>query len=119
MPMRTLVVFILTVFIQCNGFAQQTVLHDTSAVQVRGFATEKLNAYKSDPKFQYNKTPGVPASLWDRFWDWFWSLVRRILGSAAGYIAFYWIILPLTIAAIVFFILKITGMTDGLLFRNK
>jgi hypothetical protein len=119
MPMRILLICILAVFAWFNGLAQQTLLYDSSSVRVRHYAAEKLAAYKNDPRFQYEKILEPPVSLWDRFWMWFWSVIERFFGSPAGSIAFHWIIIPLAVAVIVFFIIKLTGMTDGRLFGKK
>jgi hypothetical protein len=119
MPMRIFLICILFFTTSFNGFAQKTILYDTSLIQVREYSAEKLSAFKKDPHFQYERVIESPKSLWDRFWDWFWSLFEKLFGSKNGNRVFNWIIVSLAVVVIVFFIIKLTGMTNVGLFGKK
>jgi hypothetical protein len=88
-------------------------------VQVRSLNAEKMNAYKADKDFQYERYKEPPKSLWDRFWDWVWNKIGQLLGTQGGSAAVQTILIVLAIAMLVFFILKLTGMTKVGLFGRK
>jgi hypothetical protein len=107
-------------FCTLPAFAQQGgISYDSASVQLRHVTGNRLSSFKSDPHFQYDKIVEPPVSLWDRFWNWIWSLIGRFFESSAGGVILNWLIIPVAVGIIVFFIIKVTGMTDGRLFRKK
>ena len=120
MTMRTSIICLLILFIQFNGSAQQTILYDTSTIQVRHYPADKMSVYKTDPAFQYERTIEPPSSRWRRFWDWVWSLFTRMFETPLGALIFnYYTLIIIAVVIIVFFIMKLTGMTDGRFFGKK
>lgn len=116
MPMRFLLICILLIFPALFGIAQKAIVYDSSSISVRKFGEGKLSAIKKDPQFQYDKVVESPKSYWDRFWDWFWSLVDRIFSSPAVSAVFGRVVIGLAILVIIFFIFKLTGMSSAGLF---
>jgi hypothetical protein len=114
--MRALFICILVFVASLGGFAQKTILYDTSVMHAREYDADKLAAFKKNPLFQYDKVVESPKSVWDRFWDWFWSLIDRIFNTKSGSAVFQWTIISLAVIVIVFFIVKLTGMTNVGLF---
>lgn len=51
---------------------------DTTELNTRRFNQTALDKYANDPAFNYYTKKFKPhESLWDRFWRWFWQLIRR------------------------------------------
>jgi hypothetical protein len=117
--MRSFLLIIALLFLQQTSFAQDALVYDSSQVQVRMLNAEKMNAYKADRDFQYERYTEPPKSLWDRFWDWFWNKINQLLSTRGGSAAFQTILIVLAVAILVFFILKLTGMTKVGLFGRK
>lgn len=114
--------FLLTImilFIYGQGYAQEEVVHDTSLVGVRNFQSPAISEYKSDPVFQYDNVIAPPKTLWQRFWEWVWGKLASVFSTEAGQNTFITIMIVLSIAILVFFILKITGMNVMGLFSKK
>jgi hypothetical protein len=117
--MRSFLLILSFFFLQQTVFAQNALVYDSSEVQVRLLSAEKMNAYKADKDFQYERYKEPPKSIWDRFWDWFWLKVNRLLSTRGGSAAFQTILIVLAVAVLVFFVLKLTGMTKVGLFGRK
>jgi len=92
---------------------------DTTNVAQRHLDTAALNAYRKLPEFEYRETYSGP-SLWTRFWRWFWSLFQikdpKKISVLTVVIKYFFIAAGL--AAILFIILKLTGV-NPFLFRRK
>jgi hypothetical protein len=117
--MRSIFFIICFFLIQQSVLAQDTLVYDSSPVQLRSLSAEKMNGYKADKDFQYERYKEPPQSLWDRFWDWFWSKIGRLLSTREGSAAFQTLLIVLAVAVLVFFILRLTGMTKVGLFGRK
>jgi hypothetical protein len=117
--MRKLFFCILILMAWLNNFGQKTVLYDSSIIHARAYDANKINSYKNDPVFQYDRIIESPKSLWERFWSWVWSLIGRLFGTKSGGAILEWTIIALAIAILVFFILKLTGMTNAGLFGKN
>ena len=116
--MKFLLLFIL--LLPRLSFAQKHVKMDSSNVAVRSFNPHKLEEFKKDSDFQYDRLQEPVKSLWDRFWEWFWWQVYEIMRTKAGKRTVWTIVTILAVAAIVFFVVKVMGMKDGGLFgRNS
>ena len=117
--MRYLLLFVL-MFLGKLSFAQMTVQVDTAHIEGRAFKKEALNVLKQDKAFQYEQLQEPPASLWDRFWNWFWWKVGQILRTREGKTTMWTLFTIFGVAMIVFFVMKVTGMSkDGLFGRSS
>lgn len=117
--MRSFLLMISFFFLLQHLPAQDALVFDSSKVQVRSLSAEKMNAYKADKDFQYERYKEPPKSLWARFWDWVWNKIGQLLGTQGGSAAVQTILIILAVAMLVFFILKLTGMTKVGLFGRK
>ena len=117
--MRVLLFCILIFAAKCSASAQKTIFYDSSYVQARDFDSAKLYSFKKDPIFQYEKVVESPKSLWDRFWDWFWSLIDRIFNTKSGGAVFQWTVISIAVIILVYFIIKISGMSNAGLFGKN
>lgn len=99
--------------------ALQVLKTDSSAVQIRKFNNTALNDYRQQRDFKYTDNLSAELSLWDQFWRWFWYqvdnlLAGRVTGSIIGLL-----MIILGAGALVFLILKLTGMDVMQIFTGK
>jgi len=107
--MRFLFIILLITF-SLLSTAQKKLAYDSSKIEQRNFSSSSLNVYKNDKNFQYEKETIQRETWWDRFWDWFWNKYDDIMSTETGRITMriiYWI---LGIAALAFFVLKVSKM---------
>lgn len=110
---------IIIFFINCNFlFAKKQLQTDTSDVVLRSFNYNKLQELKKDKDFQYDHLAEPPESLWERFWNWIWFRLHEIMRTKSGRRTVWTIMIASGIAAIVFFIMKVMGMSSGGLFAR-
>jgi hypothetical protein len=100
------------------------VLLDTTTVARRTLNAAALKAYKTQPEFKYDEGVNSGPSLWARFWRWLWQWLGRLLGSnekaASGFFVFLkYLFIVAGLAALVFLILKLSGINMLHLFRKK
>jgi hypothetical protein len=100
-------------FFSLTGVAQLAP-YDSSNVQARAFNESAINEYKKDRQFQYDKMSEPVSSFWDRFWAWFWRKIGELMANPVGNATVKIFFILLGIAAVVFFILKMTGDRTGL-----
>lgn len=84
---------------------------DSAAVEIRPFDEEKLNTFRQDRDFLYDRTQGeAPASLsaWDRFWRWLWQKLFRFIFTERTAVFWKWGIYLLCAGVIAYVILKLT-----------
>lgn len=91
--------------------------YDTLNINKRSFNPSALKSYADQKDFQYDEEyQGI--SLWQRFWMWFWSLFdsgqRGLLGDIIVYL-----LMALGVAAIVFLILKLSGINAMNVLRGR
>jgi hypothetical protein len=106
--------------------AAATIKNDTSAVNVRYFNKKALNEFSKKPEFKYREADNEP-SLWTRFWRWFWHLFDFMNFKVSKNVSFWtltlrfleYAIVVLGLGAIVFIILKLTGIDVFNIFRRK
>jgi hypothetical protein len=56
-------------------------------ITLRSFDAERIAAYRTDPYLDYDRDLRREPSLWDRFKEWFWWWLEKMLGNrAAGFI---------------------------------
>jgi hypothetical protein len=116
--------FIISFFILLQtSRAQHTIVYDSADIKTRTFSAEKLKEYKANKDFQYERFKETPKSIWDRFWEWLWGLWerfwQRVFSTEGGRITFKTVLIILAVAVLVFFILKLSGMTKSGLFGRK
>jgi Domain of unknown function (DUF4129) len=56
---------------------------DQTPVRVRSVDADKLHDIETDRRYQYGNDVPPTASLWDRFWAWFWTKVGELLRTRA------------------------------------
>src|SRR5580698_3695520 len=113
-----LLYFILSGLIHTTT-AQQNVRYDTSVLHVRGFSSKSLSEYEHNREFQYSSVREPPHSLWDRFVEWMNYWESRLFMSLGQGKFISWLATLIAIAVIVFFIVRVSGMGDGSLFKKK
>ncbi len=99
--------------------AQPGIAYDTSRVVQRTFTPAAINGYKGDKDFQYNRYKEPPASLWDRFWNWVWSMIEDVLSTEQGAFTFRTVLIVLAIVVLGYFIFRLTGMNKAGLFKRN
>ena len=115
---RTLIILSL-LFFPAWLIAQTEIRYDTASVSVRKFSPAAIKSYKENPVFQYDRIIEPPRSLWDRFWDWFWSKIAQLFSSKESWSLIRTILVILASAILLFFILKLLGMTNAGLFGKE
>lgn len=114
--MQRLLFILFFACLKTGGLAQGLAVNDTSDITVRTFSPGEINAYKTDHDFQYERFAEPPKSVWDRFWDWFWQKVGKLLVTGSRSQTFRYLLLTFAIAVLGFFLLKAAGMTNAGLF---
>ena len=102
------VIFILSFAVIAT--AQKNLVYDSSKIEQRNFSSSSLNVYKNDKNFQYEKETIQGETWWDRFWDWFWNKYDDIMSTETGRTTMKIIYWFLGIAALAFFVLKVSKM---------
>ncbi|MEP6952134.1 MAG: hypothetical protein ABI863_22780 [Ginsengibacter sp.] len=85
----------------------------------RSFNTNALKEFKDNKDFQYNIHQEPVQSLWEKFWSWVWWKVGQLLRTKEGITTVWSVLIVLSIAIIVYFVIKITGMGQGGLFGRS
>lgn len=62
--------------------AAPAVRYDTAAVTVRRPEAERLEAYRRDPAYAYDREPDAPESLWARIGRWINAQLARLFSPA-------------------------------------
>jgi len=102
------------------------IKNDTSAVNVRSFDKKALKEFSKKPEFKYKEVDAEP-SLWTRFWRWFWHLFDFMNVKVTKNATFWTLALEFIeyaiiisgLGAIVFIILKLSGIDLFNIFRRK
>lgn len=116
---RICLFFICLVCAQKNVYAQHKIVYDTTGIAMRHFASDRLEKYRSDQDFNYDRLPEPALSVWDRLWAWIFKMVGDIFSFKDGQRLLRIFFILIAVAILVFFILKITGMTNMGLFGKK
>lgn len=114
------VFFVIILFFITGNFsiAQKQARTDTSNVVVRSFDYNELQELKKNKDFQYDHLAEPPESLWERFWNWIWFRVHEIMRTKSGRRTVWTILIASGIAAIMFFVIKVMGMSSAGLFAR-
>jgi len=111
MQMRWLMTILIGLLFCAPALAQKGIhIDSSSAVQVRHFSKEKMESFRKDIDFQYDRSRAPAKSLWQRFVEWFWRNVQRILGTTGGRYTFNTVLLILAVAILAYVILRLAGM---------
>jgi hypothetical protein len=117
--MRYLLFVILLFSVEWPTLAQEPVVYDSSFIYKRDFSAEKIKVFKNDRHFQYDKIMEPPRSWLQRLQDWILGRIARLFSNKGAANAFNWFIVILSVFIILFFIIKLTGMTGTGLFGKK
>jgi hypothetical protein len=117
--MKSLFVFILFIFYSDYSYAQKRVQIDTSKIVVRSFDNKALQDFKRNKDFQYDRLVEPPKSIWERFWDWVWWQITQIMRTKKGRTTVWSALILFGVVAIVFFVVKVMGMSKGGLFARS
>ncbi len=97
-----------------------TLQYDSQQTNNRLFRHDALRKYKAERQFQYDRFIEPPKSWWDRFWDWFWKMIDRLLSTEGGRNTMWTVFTIVAVAIIIYFVIKVTGAKGGGLFgRNS
>jgi len=93
---------------------------DSAAVEIRQFDEEKLNNFRQDKDFLYDRVQ-VPATLsaWDQFWMWLWQKTFRFIFTERTAVFWKWGIYLLCAVVIAYVILKLTRTNLKVLFSRS
>ncbi len=71
----------------CGAAQADSLAPAADEVELRAFDAERIAAYKADPGLEYDRDLRREPSLWERFKEWFWWWLEKLLGNrAAGFI---------------------------------
>lgn len=91
------------------------VKYDHSKVLPRSFDKQQLQKYSRDRDFIYDDNAVVGKSLWDSFWEWFWSLLDDLFGKTATGSFVKYLVICLMIVFAVYAIVKFSGVNLNIL----
>ncbi len=96
------------------------ILHkDSSKIKLRQFNPASINEYRQQRDFKYDTTPGEELSLWDRLLNWFWNYIDNLMAGRVTGRLINLLFIILGAGALVFMILKLTGMDMMQIFTGK
>ncbi|MFD2161281.1 DUF4129 domain-containing protein [Paradesertivirga mongoliensis] len=90
------------------------------SVTLRNFDSNAIKEYRLNKEFNYGEVqPDISPSWWDQFWDWFWSLFKETVTNSGTGTFLQYLMIGLGIAALIFLIIKLSGMDLAHLFTGK
>ena len=93
---------------------------DYAPVRVRSMPANALQKYRDDEAFDYGRQHAEGMSLWERFWRWVGESMEQISNNTLLSVIYKMLLWGLCIFALVYAILKFTGMQGvGLFAGNK
>jgi hypothetical protein len=114
---RWLLYFLVVLLVQCAGLSVcGQVRRDSGEMDRRRFNLAELTKFKNDDQFKYRFAAEPPASLWDRFWAWFWTGINRILSTRPGQVTVRILVYAIAVFFIAFFIFQLRKMNSSGLF---
>jgi hypothetical protein len=116
---RIFILLLVSITVGSGLNAQKGIRHDSSDIHARELSKQHIDVYKNTREFQYDKEVEPAKSLWTKFWEWFWRKVGDLLGTTTGGRIFNMVIISVAIAVLIFFIVKVTGMSGTGLFGKK
>ena len=92
--MRNIDISLLILFVFCSGYAfsqhpedvtdENTVLTDSTTINVRTFSEEKISEFKRDSDFNYGQSPRLKLNLWQKILQWLSDLIYRFSNIPGG-----------------------------------
>jgi len=96
---------------------------DSSELSAKHFNQTALDKYANDPAFNYYTKKFKPQeSLWDRFWRWFWQMIRRLfpdLTPGAPTPAISYVLIGLVVIFVLFVIYKLLSSDLSNMFSRE
>jgi hypothetical protein len=92
--------------------------NDSSKITIRNFNSKAIEQYRKNEDFNYYRDEDLHnLSWWDRFWRWFWQLLRELFGKkeeSTGRVSpvVQYIALGLAIFALIYVIIKLVGVAN-------
>jgi hypothetical protein len=121
--MKYVLLFFALIFGSQILLSQGYMRYDTAKVAERTFDQKSIQNLKRDKDFQYDSlrepAENVLQRWWNSFWLWFWSKVNAIMQTKKGRITFYTVSILLAAAVLVFFVMKVMGLSSGSIFGRN
>ncbi len=116
---RTLLLclFIITLG-QLHAQETDTLLPDSSRVEVRQMDEEVLTTLKADPDMDYGRSPSA-IDLWERFQRWLNSLINSLIGAAVSANWFNILLIILSVVALIYVILRLMKVNVNMFYTGK
>ncbi|MBW6483731.1 MAG: hypothetical protein K0B10_11815 [Vicingaceae bacterium] len=92
-----------------NLFASKPLTSDTSIVELKTIDTTKIENFRSDSDFIYDRIPPPPETPWESFKRWFWEQIAKLFNSNEFSIFwdyFKWILIVVLIFLAILWIFK-------------
>lgn len=116
---RTLLLclFIITLG-QLHAQETDTLLPDSSRIEVRQMDEEVLTTLKADPDMDYGRSPSA-INLWERFQRWLNSLINSLIGAAVSANWFNILLIILSVVALIYVILRLMKVNVNMFYTGK
>lgn len=101
-----------------NAQEENTVLPDSSRIEVRQMDADVLTTLKADPDMDYGRGPSA-ISLWERFKRWLNRLISSILGAAFSANWFNILVIILSVLALIYVILRLLKVNVNMFYTGK
>ncbi|MEO6914419.1 MAG: DUF4129 domain-containing protein [Chitinophagaceae bacterium] len=101
---------LICVLANLPSVAQVVPSRDSSAMTPRFFNAKIIKELKADSDFSYQTVAEPAISLWDRFWQAVWNIIRQIFETTSGDKVMVWGLRIFALAVIAFFIWQLTKM---------
>lgn len=95
-----------------------TLLSDSSRVEVRQMDEEILTTLKADPDMDYGRSPSA-INLWERFKRWLNSLINSLIGAAVSANWFNILLIILSVVALIYVILRLMKVNVNMFYTGK
>lgn len=108
---RNLVVFAIGLFLasSLSVFSTNQLPSDSAAIKIKKIDVKKIENYRADTDFVYDRVPPPPETLWESFKRWFWKQINKLLYSnefSNFWDYFQWIIVALLIGLVIAWIFR-------------
>lgn len=82
---------------------------DLTNIKLKQIDSTKIEAYRSNSDFVYDRVPPPPETLWESFKRWFWEQITKIVYSeefSGLWDYFQWVLIAIVLALVVFWVFK-------------
>lgn len=125
---RALIIYFV-IFLSFTGFSAFSQIgspvkkdvplkNDSSTVALRNFDLQKIKDYSLQKEFHYDDQTPAGASLWDRFWSWFWDLFSATLENKYSGTLIKYLVIVVVAVLVIFAVIKLIGL-DLNIFTGK